>query len=284
MKIDVVEATNIYSKTYKIKSSSLFERMKKVSEILAKDFGEVNIHPDNLKLLDGVAVWKTLEAVVANDTKRINLVATTFATHLAKATINVEYSRFDGIEGIYMFQFRDSFNMKVTSKCHRTGIYKPHTLRSIYIYKIENGLMVMGTFKETLGSFIFVIPMGGKDDTIEDSIQSLKRKAAVTDDQADMLRFGSNLLLYISTGDPDLKSDNKKGLSKAQIRKYGTRANLLPFKFQKVGYSTKYKFLDRSVSVRGHFRWQPCGSGRKDVKLIWIDAFNRNMKTKINPQ
>ena len=280
MKIDVVEATRIYSKAYKIKASSLFERMKKVSEILAKDFGGIDVHPDNLSSLDGVAIWKTLEAVVANDTKRINLVATNFANHLAKATINVDYKRFDGIEGIYMFQFRDSFNMKVTSKCHKTGVYKPHSVRSIYVYKVESGLMVMATFKETLGSFIFVIPMQGLDETVEDSIMSLKLKAAVTEDQADMLRFGCNLLLYISTGEPGLKSDNKKGLSKAQVRKYGTRANLLPFKFQKVGYSTRYKFLDKSVNVRGHFRWQPCGAGRKDVKLIWIDAFSKMMRTK----
>ena len=284
MEIDAVRITNLYSKAYKIRDSQLLERMKKVSEILAKDLKDIEIHPRNLESLDGIAVWRTLEAIVANDTKRINLVATNFANHLAKATINVDYKRFDGIEGIYMFQFRDSFNMKITSECYKTGIYKPHLVKSIYVYKVEDGLVVMATFKGTLGSFIFMIPMGGEDDTVEDSIQSLKRKAAVTDDQADMLRFGSNLLLYISTGDPDLKSDNKKGLSKAQIRKYGTRANLLPFKFQKVGYSTRYKFLERSVSVRGHFRWQPCGSGRKDVKLIWIDAFSRNMKTKINPQ
>ena len=214
MKIDVVEATRVYSKAYKIKASTLLERMKKVSKILAKEFGEIDVHLDNLSYLDGVAVWRTLEAVVANDTKRINLVATTFATHLAKATINVEYNRFDGIEGIYMFQFRDSFNMKVTSKCHRTGIYKPHSVRSIYVYKVENGLMVMATFKETLGSFIFVIPMQGLDETIEDSIMSLKLKSAVTNDQADMLRFGSNLLCIYQLATQILKVITKKAYRK----------------------------------------------------------------------
>ena len=29
-------------------------------------------------------------------------------------------------------------------------------------------------------------------------------------------------------------------------------------------------------AVRGHFRLQPCGPGRMDRKLIWIDAFEKH--------
>lgn len=35
------------------------------------------------------------------------------------------------------------------------------------------------------------------------------------------------------------------------------------------------------VGVKGHFRLQPCGTERKNVKLIWIDAFKKNGYKKI---
>jgi hypothetical protein len=33
--------------------------------------------------------------------------------------------------------------------------------------------------------------------------------------------------------------------------------------------------VEGDFTVRGHFRVQPCGAGRKDYRLIWIDQFTK---------
>jgi len=41
--------------------------------------------------------------------------------------------------------------------------------------------------------------------------------------------------------------------------------------------------LDHLITVNGHFRWQPHGSGRQQYKLIWIDAYEKGQGSRHRP-
>ena len=278
MKIDAIIATNLYSANYKLKGT-LHERMYKVRDILEKEFKEVTLHPDNMQDLDGVVMWQTLDAILEQKNDRLNLVNTSFAKHLSKALIDVELEHFKDIQGLHMFQFHDSFSMKSEAMCQTMKIQRPFNVRAIYTLKKGDDLLILAAFHGTLHTYMFIIPCYEQShySKVSEVIEHYIDRSAATDNQLNLLRFACNLLLYVTTGDPNLTADNKKGLSKSQIKKLGARANLLPFKMTKVGYSTKYKFLEKSVNVRGHFRWQPCGTGRKSVKLIWIKPFQKKL-------
>mgnify|MGYP000533243118 CR=1 FL=1 len=52
-----------------------------------------------------------------------------------------------------------------------------------------------------------------------------------------------------------------------------------------VGYDWKKPrvFGVESTTVTGHFRWQPYGPGRTQVKLIWISQHERHFKDVLEP-
>ena len=64
---------------------------------------------------------------------------------------------------------------------------------------------------------------------------------------------------------------------------FSTKARLPVFL---VGFDWKKNRLYKmsSTDVAGHFRWQPCGPGRSQVKLIWIDDHSREYKNVVKAQ
>lgn len=94
----------------------------------------------------------------------------------------------------------------------------------------------------------------------------------------DLVSFCIKCLIYISSSEPDLHPEkgeqtNKKTLTK--IKKF--HRNHCPFDLIKVGYAFHGRHYSiNETGVRGHFRWQPCGEGMKEIKLIWIDEHVRH--------
>lgn len=92
--------------------------------------------------------------------------------------------------------------------------------------------------------------------------------------------------LYIHSGDPDLREyrapkppqTNKVKKVRLWYRHHENQSLvdmvLVGFNFKK---PTVYS-VDKT-SVIGHFRWQPYGTQRSQVKLIWIEAHERTFKT-----
>jgi hypothetical protein len=102
----------------------------------------------------------------------------------------------------------------------------------------------------------------------------------------DLFSFILKSYLYICSGDPDLREYRApKPPETGKVKKlrlwFRHHENqslvdmvLVGFNFKK---PTVYS-VDRT-SVVGHFRWQPCGPQRAQVKLIWIEAHERTFKT-----
>lgn len=95
----------------------------------------------------------------------------------------------------------------------------------------------------------------------------------------DLVAFCIKCLIYISSKEPDLHPEkgeqtNKKTISK--IRKF--HKNHSPFDIVNIGYAFHGRHYSlNETSVRGHFRWQPCGEeGMRGIKLIWIDEHVRH--------
>jgi hypothetical protein len=103
-----------------------------------------------------------------------------------------------------------------------------------------------------------------------------------TEDSADFANWMNgivNTAVYVNSQDPEieelrpLRLYDRKQLSQIENTK---RENLctLPVRLVHWGYYRRYHV--GSTTVSGHFRWQPCGVGLKDVKLVWIEDHVRN--------
>ena len=90
-----------------------------------------------------------------------------------------------------------------------------------------------------------------------------------------------NCAIYANSQDPDielmrpLKTYSKKDLETMPSLK---KENLctLPVRLLNWEYHTGRQYSIGEGSVTGHWRWQPCGPEKKDVKLIWIDEHVRH--------
>lgn len=75
----------------------------------------------------------------------------------------------------------------------------------------------------------------------------------------------------------------KKAIGRAKTHSYFVVQKIEnPKEIVKVGASKKWS-LDHVVGVSGHLRWQPCGKGLMQVKLIWIDAYEKGSGAQVRP-
>lgn len=95
-----------------------------------------------------------------------------------------------------------------------------------------------------------------------------------------------NSVIYIHSKDPEI--DLLKPIVKMtphERRVYQIKDLLnetsLPIKLLNWSFHGRTFNVD-STTVMGHFRWQPCGMGRQEVKLIWIDEHERKYNNVID--
>ena len=100
-----------------------------------------------------------------------------------------------------------------------------------------------------------------------------------------VIQYIVNVILYINSGDPDLRYLNKPKIPKItkNVHKFHKKNKHKPLlDIIKVGfnYLKGIKYNVSSTVVRGHFRWQPHGEGRGLIKLIWIGEHERHFNNK----
>lgn len=92
-----------------------------------------------------------------------------------------------------------------------------------------------------------------------------------------------NCLIYIDSGDPDLRFMAKHTDLRASTSG-GDPGDVIeykqPFPVTLVGFNHKKPpiYYVGEAYVRTHPRWQPCGPGREQVKLVWVKAHMRHFK------
>jgi hypothetical protein len=125
-----------------------------------------------------------------------------------------------------------------------------------------------------------------------DSVSDLEEFIHLTSDRkgdaapnVDAVSFFIKCLLYLQTGDPDLRTAKAPEIPTTQKEKKrrhffrdATDTSLLDVTL--VGYSHMKKRVYHvdGTTVCGHFRKQPCGPGRQRIEIIWIDEHERSYK------
>jgi hypothetical protein len=96
-----------------------------------------------------------------------------------------------------------------------------------------------------------------------------------------VFRLFLNVVMYINSLDPELlKLRPLHEMTHSQRRKWRETHNIendcaFPVTLVNWSYGEKLYNVDSTV-VQGHFRWQPCGSGRSQVKLTWVREHERH--------
>jgi len=121
-------------------------------------------------------------------------------------------------------------------------------------------------------------------EALEYSAATLKGRT-LTEEGTKTIKYLTNVVLYLNSGDPDLRELKKPKIPKVakNIKKFHKKNKHKPLlDIIEVGfnYMKGIKYHVSSTMVRGHFRWQPCGVGLQQVKLIWIGEHPRNFDNK----
>lgn len=132
--------------------------------------------------------------------------------------------------------------------------------------------------------FSYYVLRGNKQQTCEELLEGFRdsqnlQSQGLTLSFKEIFKLLINLILYINSGQPDLR--HLKGASKKGIEFKGKKRAQKIRKYHDVSFHDSilvgFNFKKETL-VNGHFRWQPHGKGRQQVKLIWIDAFTKGDK------
>lgn len=104
--------------------------------------------------------------------------------------------------------------------------------------------------------------------------------------EKDTVRWFINAILYIYSQQPDLvKSKTRDSMTNSERRAYvksgGTVSDhLIPVIYVSWNYKKPIQYSKDSTWVESHPRWQPCGPGRTQVRLVWVTEHERHFKNK----
>jgi len=113
--------------------------------------------------------------------------------------------------------------------------------------------------------------------TIEECLLQIEGKVTGI---TEVFNYVVKCLLYIKSGEPDLKQENGYYTPTKKHKKIRRQnENFCRFDVTNVGYGFHGRVWHvDSTQVTGHFRWQPYGPERQQIKLIWIEEHVRNFK------
>jgi len=88
----------------------------------------------------------------------------------------------------------------------------------------------------------------------------------------DLISYIAKVLLYINSGDPDLRElqpqRERRGLR--AFKRANHNACKLPITLVGFNYKKPTLYSKSETLVSTHTRWQPCGKNREQIKLVWV--------------
>ena len=226
--------------------------------------------------------------------KPIYKMAHEFSKELAKVKLDIAVTNIPYNIGIFCVEFPDGIRFNMGPSDDGGGDLYAHCA---YIFTSDEKSMAATTGREAVRYVQFTIPLydeDGKltyqiqefgipitslDQTFAEAVTECCKYSTVPLNNMDFVNFCFNSLVYINSGDPDLRHTRAASppcTGKAKKLRLWARNNCL-LDVTHVGFNFK-KPVTYSVdqtTVMGHFRWQPHGEGRKHVKLIWIQSHSR---------
>lgn len=227
-------------------------------------------------------------------------IAKEFGEALKEVRCNVppRYLNFDN--RIHCIEFPDGMTFDMAdgdhAQCAYVGMYRASEAVPIICDEISYPLMMYLTvplwrYSETGEPFVcgqdnLKLYFENGDASIEASLeQSIAwvRAEGKTGFSIELLAYIVNCLLYINSGEPDLrhlKPEPKPKNAKA-IKKWRKSPGAdLPLPITLVGFDYKKpkEFRVGEAFRRAHKRWQPCGPRRETLKLVWVREHTMHFK------
>lgn len=160
------------------------------------------------------------------------------------------------------------------------------TVADHYSVMMARSLMIV----DPTGSFDLATSL--REEAITEPPRTLIQSDMVFRDRAEARVFNGmvtaiiNTAVYTNSKDPDIENlrplrfYDKKSISSISADR---RENLCTLPVRLIHWNYHRKFNVDSTNVRSHMRWQPCGPGRTEIKLIWVDEhvrhFNKSLDT-----
>lgn len=165
--------------------------------------------------------------------------------------------------------------------CAYVGVTRRNGRREILI-----ACPISDRFGNYQDSFTMQLMYVGVDDdeTVEDAAKQRSLVQAGTNPDISLMNYILNCLVYIHSGDPDLRHLRGIGLKpskneqKAKVWRKKKSLGEPMIDMINVGFDFKKPVLysKGSTLVRPHWRWQPYGPGKAKVKRILIDQHTRH--------
>ena len=230
---------------------------------------------------------------------KIHCIADKFGSHLDKTKLDLPTSIIPYEDGKYHFiEFPHQFHDEKTDDYHHNVIVYMGVKLELDLPGLEKPIIL--TLRGCDKGLVFIFPDYNKDkspkntqtflrldptadSTIEKIIEHhITHGLNSTEHLKRLVAFTLKCLLYINSGDPDLENENHKPISTKNPKKQRRHIkNERLVDIIKVGYGMhKRHFYVDGGDVVGHYRWQPYGPGRTQVKLIWINEHTRKYGTK----
>lgn len=260
--------------------------------------GDISANPE--KQLEEIRELVLREASFKGDTGAANLgsmldtyldtkdnaykVAGLFGKHLAETDLKLSTKYIPVLPKNFILEFPFGFKFNdfyiksaiVSTSCLKDGETKA---LNVVCPKYVDGEWDGTLFTTTLD----ISNSDSVEDSLKTSIKFFYDKDVVeiqdVDTYKNLITFCLKCLIYIHSSEPNIvrskgSISNKKSIAK--IRKF--YKHNCPFDIATLGYSFHALNGGDEFMVRGHFRWQPCGTKLTEIKLIWIDTYAKNKK------
>jgi hypothetical protein len=194
-----------------------------------------------------------------------------FAPVLQTVEINVKPSMLPKLEKPFLLEF----------PIITTPSSAKLAFNAVLISKEKGHLSFAFFTKESSVFFTFNLETSDIETTLDLILEQQDASKEELQKLQEAVKFALNALLYINSGDPDLRDHNPKAMPKDYKggKNAWSRYNKQEFPYAAtiVGFGYKKENLRHAdeSQVIGHFRWQPYGKERAQLKLIWIEPHIR---------
>jgi hypothetical protein len=214
------------------------------------------------------------------DSSRIYSVSKDFAKELAKVSVNISSE--------FLPKLSSSVLIDIPSGILPNGNGSFFTAAMVGTHKAL-GTYPVTLFSENPNNIQYVSPPAEPTMNLNEYTDSLIPVTGQTSEYVDHVKsaykFVLNILVYLKSGDPDLR-ELKERFYSSGFKKGGKRIapTAKDFSSTIIGFGFKKPNLRHAEEsqVIGHFRWQPYGESRSKIKLIWIDPHVRTYEKDSN--
>ena len=251
--------------TGKVKSEIAHDQLEKLSQKLLHDMAgyDDRIQSDTV----GYALAGMLQHYV-NEKDNLYRVAPKFGGHLADTTIRIPTKHLKVVWPV-LLEFPFTFKLSETEYLRNAIISDGSGSAGLII--------IAPIYKDKVwdGRYVECFWAMHKEKIIEDIRDDFKTNSEY--DLKEFLLYTLKCLVYINSAEPDLVNTTAPVCEKknpAKRRKF--YKSICPYNITNIGYAFHGRtYSIDETSVVGHYRWQPCGPEKSQVKLIWIDEHSR---------